>query len=246
MRTLYIDIETAPMVNHNWGLWNQNIGLSQMIEDPRVICFAAKFRGEKEVMFSSEWGQGREGMLEEAHGLLAEADIVAHFNGERFDAPWLNGEFYRLGWGPPAPYRQLDFLKVIKKNFRFPSNKLEYVSRISDIGGKLQHEGHKLWVKCMEGDPRAQAKMERYNRQDTILLEKLHTRLLPWITNHPSLGLFSETGEEACPRCGSKDLRKEGYRYTNVGKYQRYQCRSCAGWCASGKRVEGVDLRGVA
>ena len=39
-----------------------------------------------------------------------------------------------------------------------------------------------------------------------------------------------DTNEMACPKCGSHDLRPDGFKYTSVSKYQRYQCNGCGGW----------------
>lgn len=243
-RVLYIDIETSPIVGHHWGLFNQNIGLSQIQEDPRILCLAWKWRGLKPVHFAAEWQDSREAMLSAAYEVLSEADVVAHFNGDRFDDPWLMGEFARMGWMPPAPFAKLDFLKVVKRRFRFPSNKLQYVSQALGIGSKVHHEGHGLWVKVMQGDARAQATMERYNKQDVVLLEKLHDRLMPWINSATIARLTDGTG---CPvvGCGGS-LRKEGFAYTEQSKYQRYQCKKCGKWCRDSKRVDGTDIRGVA
>lgn len=242
---LYWDIETAPMRVDSWGLWNQTHGIGQIREDPRVLCLAWKWRGLKPVHFASEWQDGREAMLGAAYEILGQADVVADFNGTTFDVPWLMGEFARMGWGPPAPFQRLDLLKVIKRKFRFPSNKLQYVSGALGIGGKVQHEGHGLWVKVMEGDPRAQAKMERYNKQDVVLLEKLHDRLMPWITSGPNMALIDGV-MTGCPNGCGDTLRKEGFRHTLQGTYQRYQCRTCTGWFTDTKRIDGVSLRGAA
>ena len=43
MKTLTLDIETAPQVAHVWGLWQQNVGLPQLLESGYVMCFAAKW-----------------------------------------------------------------------------------------------------------------------------------------------------------------------------------------------------------
>jgi len=51
VKTLVIDIETAPNVGHVWGLWQQNIGLPQLLESGYVMCFAAKWVGQDRVMF---------------------------------------------------------------------------------------------------------------------------------------------------------------------------------------------------
>jgi hypothetical protein len=68
--------------------------------------------------------------------------------------------------------------------------------------------------------------MKKYNIQDVRLLEKLYKRLLPWIKNHPNQGVYSGT-KGVCKVCSSKSLKKNGFEYTGVGKYQRYRCNSC-------------------
>jgi DNA polymerase elongation subunit (family B) len=244
IKTLYIDIETAPNVAHVWGLWNQNVSLAQLQESSRMLCFAAKWQDVKRVEYFSEFHNTREEMLTAAHALLTEADVLCHYNGKRFDVPTLNKEFVLAGMVPPAPYQQIDLLEVVKRRFRFPSNKLAYVANVLGIGGKVKHEGHEMWVKCLAGDPTAWGHMRRYNKQDTALLEDLHRVLLPWITNHPNQRLMS--AESQCPNCGGDDLRREGHAYTLTGKFQRYQCRGCGAWSRDGRRVEGTDIRGAA
>lgn len=201
------------------------------------MCFAAKWKGEKKVHFYSIFDHGRAEMVGAAHDLLSQADVVAHYNGNSHDLPILNKEFLLEGLPPPAPYKSVDYYRVVKKNFKFPSGKLEYVAEALGIGSKLKHEGHELWVKCMAGDPVAWAKMQKYNKQDVVLLDALDDKLLPWITGHPNWGLF---GDFDCPNCGSGDLRKEGHARTALGIYQRYQCRTCHTWSRDTRRIDGA------
>lgn len=243
-RILSVDIETSPVVAHAWALFKQNIAINQIIEPPRTICFAAKFMNERKVHFYSEFAHGRDEMTRAAHRLLSEADVVMHYNGDRFDLPNLNLEFILAGMTPPAPYKSIDLLSVVRKNFRFTSNKLAFVSEQLGLTGKVKHEGHELWIKCLAGDPKAWAKMKRYNVQDVRLLEELYEKVRPWITGHPHFGLYS--GEDhVCPNCGSDDLMRQGYSLTGVGKFQRYQCRPCGTWSRGNRRIEGVTTTQV-
>jgi RNase_H superfamily len=243
-RTLYLDIETAPHVAHVWGLWQQTVSLSQLQEASRVLCFAAKWRG-KNTQFYAEWDDGGTAvMLEKAHGLLSAADVVVHYNGQSFDIPTLNKEFILAGMLPPAPYHQVDLYRAAKKKFRFASNKLAYVSTALGLQGKTAHEGHAMWVKVLAGDAKARAHMGRYCRQDTALLEPLHDRLMPWITNAPNARLLGDG--QGCPDCGVTLLAREGYAILTTGKYQRYRCLSCGAWSRGTSRVDGTDVRPVA
>jgi hypothetical protein len=240
-----LDIETSPCVADVWDLWNQNIGLDQLRQSTEMICFSAKWLGDpqKETVFWSV-NDGKDAMIRAAHILLDEADAVIHYNGRKFDIPHLNREFVQAGLKPPAPYRQIDLCDVVKRQFRFPSNKLQYVSRALGLRGKESTGGHKLWVACMAGDPKAWARMERYNRQDVILLEGLYRKLQPWIPGHPSHAAFK--GGHMCPKCGSLKLQKRGFAFTLQSAYQRYQCQDCGGWSRSTKRTDGVTIREVA
>lgn len=250
MKTLLIDIETTPNLAHVWGLWDQNVGLNQLLVPTEMLCFAAKWYGEPKMFFGRKWfgpPEDKEQMLGLVHRLLDEADVVMHFNGRRFDVPHLNREFVQAGWQPPAPYQQVDLLSAVKKQFKFPSNKLEYVLTALGLQGKVKHEGHELWIKCMADDPKAWRKMTTYNKRDVRALEDLYNRIQPWVPNHPNAGLFVEDPEagQVCPGCGGSNLTMQGHRYTSIGKYQRYQCTDCWKWSSSGKRTSGVDLREV-
>jgi uncharacterized protein len=102
-----------------------------------------------------------------------------------------------------------------------------------EIGEKIRHEGFELWVKCMARDPKAWTKMKVYNMHDVVLLEKLYTRVMPWITNHPNMSVYLE--RPVCTNCGADNVKRRGYAITRQSKYQRYQCGSCGGWFRSSK-----------
>jgi hypothetical protein len=234
MKILALDIETAPNVAHVWGVWKQNIAPNQLMQTGRVMCFAARWLGEDgETLFYSEQGgkRARTKMVKAAHALMTEADVTVHYNGTSFDMPTLNREFLKADIGPPAPYQQVDLLKVVRSEFRFVSNRLDNILKELKIGSKVEHHGHKLWVGCMNGDPEAWATMEEYNRGDVDQLETLYYRLLPWIRSHPNHALYRAASlNPACPNCDSIALQRRGFQYAKTQKYQRYHCQSCGAW----------------
>jgi hypothetical protein len=244
MKELVLDIETSPNIGDIWGLFNQNVSLSQLRESTRMICFAAKWRGEDEVMFWSEFHHGPEEMVAAAYSLLDEADVAVHFNGTSFDIKHMKREIL-LGIGvPPSPFQEVDLLRVVKSNFRFASNKLDHVASQLGLGHKQSHEGHSLWVKCMAGDTQAWSNMRAYNKQDVILTEQLYDKLAPWISSPPNRNLYDAT-EGNCPACGSEALQRRGFTYTAVSKFQRFRCMDCGSWSKSGKSEARTELRGT-
>lgn len=243
-KILTFDVETSPIKAYVWGLWKQNIAINQIVEPTRVISWAAKWHGDKKIHFMSTHHNGTIEMLQGIWDLLNEADIVVHFNGATFDMPHLNREFATEGFPQYAPVQEIDLLKVVKSRFRFPSNKLDYVSRQFALAGKVSHTGFQLWVDCMNGDDRAWALMRKYNKGDVLVTEQLYDKLRPYAKAHPHMGLWS--GEDCCANCGGTDLEKRGFAYTSVSSFQRYKCRACGRWSRGAKSAARADARGVA
>lgn len=236
MKILLLDIETAPNVAWVWGIFKENIPIDRIISSGYVLCWAAKWLGEDDILFDSIYNSTPKKMLKKIHKLIEEADVVIHYNGTRFDIPTLNKEFLLHNILPPAPYKQIDLLKVARSKFKFTSNKLDYVAKSLGVGEKTKHLGYQTWIRCMEKDPEAWEIMEEYNKQDVRILEAVYQRLLPWIPNHPNHGLYSDL--MVCPSCGSDSLTRRGYSFTSAGKYQRYQCNACGSWCKDRKGVQ--------
>lgn len=225
MKILHLDIETSPNLAHVWGLFKQNVAVNQIKDATDVMCWAAKWHKSKDVIFDKSADK-----IKHMWSLLDQADAVVHYNGTDFDIPHLNRQFLNEGLKPPSPFKEIDLLKVVRKRFNFPSNKLEYVSRELGIGQKVKHTGFELWIGCMNGDKKSWAMMESYNRQDVVLLEKLYNKILPWCQGHPNVAMYDDIETHGCTNCGSSNLRREGYYYTPSQMYQRWQCKECGSW----------------
>lgn len=243
-KILLLDIETSPNLVYTWGLWNQNIGINQIEETSKVICFSAKWLGtsKNSTMFYSVQ-DGHDVMMKAAWDLLDQADAVMHYNGTTFDIPHLNREFLEAKMGPPSPYQNVDLYRLSKK-FKFQSRKLEHVSKQLGFEGKVQHEGFNLWRKCLYGDEKAWKAMERYNRRDVTLMEEMYEVLLPWIPGLPNRRLYD--ADAGCPRCGSTHIQRRGISRTATSIFQQYQCQVCKGWFKDTHRSVGVDYRDMA
>lgn len=187
-RLLVVDIETMANLAWCWGVWQQDIHPPQIVKHKRTISFAAKWVGEREVRFFSEFHDGRDVMVNAAWDLLNEADAVIGYNSRRFDVKHLDTEFKLSKLGPPSHFQHIDLLQVTKREFAFGSNKLESVADRMGLGKKREHEGFALWLKCEAGDAAAWKRMKAYNVQDVRLTERLFEDFREWIPSRGTQG----------------------------------------------------------
>ena len=233
MKILFLDLETSPNLAHVWGLWQQNVAITQLEKSTEVICFGARWLGSDKVIFKSVHHHGKETMLNELHKIMDQADVLIGWNSAAFDSKHIKREFIENGYLPPSPWIELDLMRVVKAQFKFPSNKLDYVAQKLGVGAKVSHSGFQLWLDCMAGNNKAWAEMKEYQIQDVNLLVDLYAILLPWINNHPNVAAANNE-PQGCKNCGSTNIIKSGKKVTTTGTYQRHQCNDC-----------GVYMRGV-
>lgn len=244
MKILFLDLETSPNLAYVWGLWDQNVAINQLAESTEVICFGARWLGEKKVHFKSVHHHGKKEMLDALHALMEEADVLVGWNSQAFDSKHIKREFLENGYLPPSPYKELDLMRVVRSQFKFPSNKLDYVSQKLGVGAKVKHSGFDLWLACMAGNNKAWKEMKEYQIQDVNLLIDLYAILLPWIKNHPHVSLHDNDGS-GCTNCGSSKLQSRGFARTTTAQYQRYQCKDCGKWMRGKNVVSGSETRSI-
>jgi hypothetical protein len=227
-KILFLDIETKPALAYVWNCWKVNISPEQIVQPTGMLCFAAKYLGEEETHFYSEWTHTRFEMLFALQKLINESVAVVTYNGDDFDLPKIHGEFLLEGLDPPAPITSIDLLKVVRK-LGFMMNRLAFVGPHLGIGEKMKHEGFGLWVAVMAGDVAARDRMRSYNIQDVVMMEPLYHKLKPFIKNHPHL---THTKVE-CGACGSNNVQSRGWRRTKHYRIKRTQCQDCGSWAES-------------
>jgi len=238
-KLLVLDIETAPNLANVWGMWDQNIAPIQVEQWSSVICFAAKWYGKRKVYFHSDHHDGHDEMIRAAWSMLDECHAVIHYNGKAFDIKHLNREFLKLGLGPPSPFKDIDLLTVARNRFKFPSNKLDAVSRELGVGSKVKHEGFELWRLCLADDKAAWGRMKKYNVGDIKITEAVYEQFRPWIKSHPHVGLWTGASDN-CRVCDSPRLTRRGYSRTNTGVYLRFKCKDCMAFSRSKNRLPDV------
>lgn len=229
------DIETTPNLVHAWGLWDQNISINQIVTPQDILCFAAHKVGTKKIEVHAAWN-GYDEMIARMHEIFDDADLLVGYNNAGFDDKLCAASFVKAGMDPPSPHRALDLLRVVKKNFRFPSHKLDYVCKALGLETKLETGGMDLWTKSMDGDVAAQKKMLKYNKQDVKVTTLLLERLIPYCSiNVPLYSDEDDAAAMVCTKCGSDHVTSRGFAYTTGSRYRRYQCQSCMGWLRARK-----------
>lgn len=251
-KILTLDIETSPIEAWTWGTWDQNVGLEQIKTEPSVMSVAAKWLGSKQIIYSDTGGRGKNKVRDDRKlmdgiwQLLDDADIVVAQNGKSFDLKRINSRLIQLGYGPYSPVRVVDTLLVAKSTFGFTSNKLAWMSKYLTTTKKQEHRlfpGFELWKECLNDNPRAWKVMKEYNIADVIATEELYLRMLPWIANHPNLGVYVDDTDPLCPKCEGEEFQQRGFAYTNSGKYHRYMCLDCGGWSRGKTNLLTKDKR---
>lgn len=243
LKVLFFDIETTPLSAAVWGRYEQN---AVWVDDEwYMLNFAAKWGHEKKIMRYSIWDYPRYNkepsndieVVKELHRLVDEADILVAHNGDRFDVKKMNTRFITHGLTPPSPYKTVDTLKVARGKFAFSSNKLDDLGDFLGVGRKVDTgSSAKLWKCTMAGDSKCQKLMDKYVKQDVTLLESVYNKLISWATG---VNTHDSDRPDACRRCGSTDFQSRGLTPPTVTgiRYQRYQCKSCGGWCQEKRKT---------
>ena len=232
-----VDIETLPAEVYVFQLYDQNISISQIITDVCLLSWAGKYLNESEtfsdILTSKEAPKKDEKrIVESCWKFLNTCDVIIGHNWSGFDGRILNTLFLQYGF-PPLKYVTVDTLSCARHNFKFSSNKLDFINKKLGIRNKLTNEGFILWKHCHEGDQKSLDSMMEYNIGDIFSTEELFYRLRPYIRNF-NVALYNEIEENQCPVCGSVDLKVEGFYYTSAGKWESVRCQECQ--CISRKK----------
>lgn len=240
-KILVFDIETSPTIAYTWRRFQENISLSQVIQDPMMLTWAAKWLYNDDTMSDAITpeeilNEDDSRIVKSLWGLMDEADIVVGHYGDRFDIPMMNARAIINGLPPYSSIRSIDTCKVAKATFKFPSNKLDALGEYLELGQKLPTTFN-LWKQCMEGRQEAITEMQVYNIQDVVLLEKVYLKLRPYIKSHPNVAVYMNSEEKACSVCGSSNIVKtDKYQPTNTGKFKLWRCE--CGALSRGRRTD--------
>jgi len=231
-KILILDIETSPTIAYTWRRFQENISLDQVIHDPIILTWSAKWLFGTEMYSDSITPKEVTGfndyrIVKSLWDLVNEADVVVAHYGDRFDIPMLNARAVIHGLPPFKSIKSIDTKSIASRNFKFPSNKLDALATYFGIDNKIKTDFN-LWKRCLNGELAAIKEMEIYNIKDVEILEEVYLKLRPYIKAHPNAGVYFDESKLVCSICGGSYLEEEGYYFTNTGKFQQYRC-ACGG-----------------
>jgi transposase-like protein len=223
-----MDIESLPAIVYTWGLFDQNIGINQIITDSCMLSWAGKILNSSEIysdIMTPKETKTRDTkrITLSAFEFMKKCQIIIGHNFKNFDSKIIN--VCLLEHAKPLKYQIIDSLEIARNNFRFSSNKLAFINKKLGIREKIDNEGFPLWQACSNGDKTALDTMLNYNIGDIHSTEDLYYRLRSFMGNHPNLAKYNTIETEQCPVCLSEDLVEEGVYYTN--QYESLRCNNC-------------------
>lgn len=223
-----------------WDLnsWKHTIGYrlppESVIEWPRTICAAWQFYGTTKVEFASEWGDGREGMLQRIWDAYDQADLLYGHNVDRFDTKNLNAEWLTLGLNPPSTFKILDTLKEARKTFGFESNTLASLTDRLGIATKTDKYEVAVARAACAGSVKDQRKLKAYNVGDIHASREFVDRLRGWLPTHPHSVIGTVDDRPTCNQCWGDNLTRNGFKLATSITYLQYRCLDC------GANVQGM------
>src|ERR1700676_4487680 len=122
-KILLLDIETIPILAYVWGLWENNVGLSQIERDWSILSWSAKWLDSNKIMYQDQRNvkdiSNDKKLLQGIWNLIDQADILITQNGKSFDIKKLNARFIMNGMKPPSGFKHIDTKRLANKYFAF-------------------------------------------------------------------------------------------------------------------------------
>ena len=229
IKRLFFDIETGYYLVRLWRIGKVGyVSPEQIKEDKQIFCICYKWQGEDKV-YSLDYRMGEREMLKEFIKIMGQAhECVAH-NGDNFDVKEIRTRAIYHGLLMYPKYRTLDTLKKARSFFRFASNKLDYIGKYLNVGGKMEHEGFPMWVKVQEdGCEEALDRMIEYCKRDVVVLEDAYTIMAPFIDHNNNFAVLTGGKRWECPECTSGNVKMFRTYTTPMGVIRReMKCNNC-------------------
>lgn len=246
-KILYFDIETTVAVFAGFRLGKQHVSHDQILKRPQVMCISwawnndkvqhAIFDLKKYNLLAKDDDADLE-LLKLFSAEVCQADLLVGQNSVFFDMPTLLSRIVKYKLPPLPEVLHDDTYLQTKSKIKHISHKLDDVGDYLGYGKKAPHgEGMDWWIRISQGDESVLTKMVKYCDEDVRKLRKIYKHQLPYVKSKLNMSAF--TGEACCPipTCASKDITKNGFRRTTVGKFQKYVCNTCGHPFTDGKNL---------
>lgn len=228
-KRLFVDIETSANVGTFWRAgYKLDIPYQNILQERQIICICYGWDGESKIHYLT-WGKDDKKMLESFVKVIKQADEVVGHNIDRFDAAWIKTRCLKHKI-ELAPFTTVDTLKWAKRLY-FNSNRLDYLAKFLDVGGKIQNDSSLWFDVAIKRDQKALDKMVRYCQNDVKINKKVFDRLKNLF---PAKTHISGVKVD-CPECGSKTrINKSFISATGTKRVQRV-CKSCGKYSTGSK-----------
>ena len=247
-KILYFDIETTIAIFAGYRLGKQYIGHEQILKRPQVMCISWAWNDAKvqhatfdlkKFKIMEKDDDADLALLKLFSNEIRKADLLVGQNSVFFDMPTLLSRIIKYKLPPLPEILHDDAYLQTKKKVNHISHKLDDVGDYLGYGRKANHgNGMEWWIRVAQGDKDILTKMVKYCDEDVVKLRKIYKHQLPYVNSKLNLSAFRD-GDACCPSptCGSKNIVKDGFRRTRVGKFQRYACNDCGHPFTDGKNL---------
>jgi DNA polymerase elongation subunit (family B) len=229
IKRLYFDIETSPNIVYSWNVgYKLNINYDNIINERAIICICYKWEGESKVNYLS-WDKGDDKkMIYDFYDILMKAEEIVGHNSDNFDVKWFKTRCLYHGITQMPDITSIDTLKISRRNFRFNSNRLDYIGKFLGLGQKTDTGGFSLWKEIMDNNQQSLTKMINYCKNDVVLLEKVYNKLSGYTKAKTHVGVLNGNSKCSCPKCSSESTWSKGIRVAASGTIKhRMICKVC-------------------
>lgn len=234
-KILFYDVETIPFQAWVFQCGKQVVSPKQLVKGhntPDIICIGYMWSTDKKAT-SLIWDgkQNSKKMIKKFTKIAEKADVIIGKNNVRFDDKYVNTlrMVHDLAGNPEVMRKVDDLESQMRRNFKLPSNSLEYISTLLGLGGKNSMQLSD-WIAIVQDKcPVALKKMVTYCQKDVVDTKKIWDYCM---RHFKDLKLDHKrwSGKACCPSCGGLDIISNGY-YTDCKgvKYRRLFCNSHRG-----------------
>jgi len=250
-RTVTIDLEVSPLLAYSYPpMWQANT--FNIVHNQILMSFSYKWLDENKVHhvqlpdFKTRYKADKHDDKDVAialHKILDEAAIVVGHNIRGFDIKMANTYFIKHKLGAPSPYKTVDTLAQARRIFKYPSNRLDEISKYHGYTGKSDIKVGALWYDCLEKkDSKSWKLLKEYNDQDVIITEQTYIDQRGFDRTHPNMGIILNK-QGVCAHCGTSSaaFQSRGTELRINGPIRRYWCNPAKGGCGGWNNVRYVE-----